>query len=145
MSKIIIICLIIIAYPILRLRYRKIFMDVKTRSSIFMFRFAGDFLKFAKTRLRIAPKKTNQTRIFIKTFNTLFHPSKGEFQDQALRAKVYKYLISSLKEGSNYRALYRRTSASLHPNAATNSRLSREELQQVYPIFEANFTHPDSL
>lgn len=120
-------------------------MDIKTRLSIFMFWLSGGFQKLVNTKLRIAPKKSSQTRIFIKKFNQLFHPSKGEFQDRALRAKVYKYLIASLEEGSNYRALYRRTSATLHPNAATNSRLSREELQQVFPIFEANFTHPDNL
>lgn len=145
MSKILIISMAIIAYPILRLRYRKIFMDIKIWSLNKFYKLSDFAQRLAPIKHKIWGINSSKLNIFEQRFTQHFHPNKGEFQDKELRGRVYHFLIDSVRKGSNYKALYRKTTTALHPDSAVNSRLMRAELEVLFKYFQNNFTHPDKL
>ncbi len=133
----------IIVFPFLRLRYLKIFRDIKIRSRNTIFRLTNFLQKIGAMKIKIRSRKSRRTNKFVLRFIEHFHPVDGEFHDKELRSRVYNFLINSVNEGTNYRSLYRKTAAALHPDSAVNSRLMRAELEILFKYFQNNFTHPD--
>lgn len=133
----------IIIYPVLRLRYWKIFNDIKISSRNTVFSLTRFIQKLGAIKFERPLKRSKQAKGFEMLFIRLFHPIKGEFRDRELRGRAYDLLIDSVMKGTNYKSLYRRTAATLHPDSAVNSRLMRGELEILFKYFQNNFTHPD--
>lgn len=82
---------------------------------------------------------------FLSDFSAIFHPRNGKFGDKELRKKVYDMLFPSLRKGTNYKSLYRKTAMALHPDTEANSECTKEELEFVFKYFQEHMTHPNEM
>lgn len=142
MSKIALIAMLILFYPIFRVKYKKIYMESGTErlNPVRLLRYIVQHI--ATLFKKILHKKHSS---FMRLFLEHFHAQKGAFKDAVLRKKVYEQLYSRLSQGSNYKSLYRIVASDLSPNNSKASNMNKDELAFVQKYFQTHFKHPDNL
>lgn len=142
MSKIVLIAILILFYPIFRVKYRKIYIESGI-PRILNFNMLRPLVQYvAQIGRRFSSKKHSP---FMQLFLQHFHAQKGAFRDQNLRKKVYDLLYKRLSQGSNYKSLYRIAASDLNPSNTRASNMNKDELAFVQKYFQMHFKHPDNL
>ena len=142
MSKIIFIALLILWYPLVRVKYRKIYIESGI-PRIFSFNMLRPLVQYVAQIGRLFSSRKHSP--FMQLFLQHFHAQKGMFKDQYLRKKVYELLYKRLSQGSNYNSLYRIAASDLNPSNSRASNMNKDELAFVQKYFQTHFKHPDNL
>lgn len=142
MSKISIIITLILVYPILRIRWRKVYASSRLSEYVNL-RMLRRMLHHVAHLCGLYSDEKHSP--FLLLFLKHFHTERGAFEDQDLRHKVYNLLYKRLEQGTNYKSLYRVTASHLHPDRARASKLSEDELTAAFKYFQTHFKHPDNI
>lgn len=141
MSKIVLISILILSYPIFRVKYRKLYIE-SGLPRIFHFNMLRHIVQYVAGIGRLFSQRKHSP--FMRLFLKHFHAQKGIFRDQNLRKKVYEQLHKRLSQGSNYKSLYRITASDLSPQNSRASKMNKDELAFVQKYFQTHFKHPDT-